>query len=375
MRVAHPAGAGCREVRKMGLTTRAKIRWLLPWLCCGLALGGISPGRAQEAPKPKETVAVVDGQPITAQELEAAAEGQLAQLRHEEFEVKRKTLEYLIDKKLLEAAASKQGVSLQELWKGIGSKVPEPTDAEVEARYQREKDQLKQPLDAVKEKLRSHMKQVRIDQARRDYVQRLRDASHVAIYLEQPKATVGYDPQRVRGNPKAPVMIVEFADFQCPFCRREQAVLKALLAKYGDKVSLAYRDFPLRPIHARAESAAEAARCAGAQGKFWEYHDLLYAGPAKLDATSLMNFAAQAGLDKKEFSACLSAGKSRTAIDEDLSAGERLGVSGTPTFFINGVSLSGAVPIGEFETIIDTELAAKNQKHAGPKAGAVVPSR
>ena len=347
---------------------RQALRRLFPLLCF-LFLFGISILQAQETPK--EPVAVVDGQAISAEELETSVQGQLTRLRNQEYEIKSKALDNLIEQKLLAAEATKRGVTVEKLWQDVDSKVTDPTDAEVEAYYLGQKDRLNRPLEDVKAQLSTRLKLAKIQQARQDFLKHLRDTSQVAIYLERPKVEVGYDPRRVRGNPKAPVMIVEFADFQCPYCRREQAVLKALMTKYGDKLSVAYRDFPLRQIHPQAEPAAEAARCAGEQGKFWDYHDLLLAESAKLDQPSLLDYAAQVGLDKDKFSQCLSSGKTKAAIDEDLRAGERLGVSGTPAFFINGVFLNGAQPISEFEKLIDTELAALDRKHPGQITGAL----
>jgi protein-disulfide isomerase len=350
-------------------------KWL-PLVLCSAFLAGISMSQAQETPKSKEPVAVVAGQAIYDEDLEAAGQGQLARLRNQEYDVKSKALENLIQQKLLEAEAKKKGVAPDKLLaQEVNSKVGDPTDAEVEAYYLGQKDRLNRPLEEVKAQLRASLKLAKIQQAQQDYLKRLRDSSEVAIYLERPKIEVGYDPLRLRGNANAPVVIVEFADFQCPYCRREQAVLKALTTKYGNKVSVAYRDFPLRQIHAQAQPAAEAARCAGEQGKFWEYHDLLFAETAKLDAASLMDYAAQAGLDKNKFNECLSSGKFKPAIDEDLRAGEKLGVSGTPAFFINGVFLSGAQPMSEFEKMIDAELAAREQRHVGQMMGAVAHPR
>jgi protein-disulfide isomerase len=138
---------------------------------------------------------------------------------------------------------------------------------------------------------------------------------------------------RLRGNPDAPVTIVEFSDFQCPYCQAAEPIIGEVLDKYKDKVRLSYRDFPLKQIHPYSEQAAEASRCAGEQGKFWEYHDLLYANQANLDQAGLIEHARTARLDVDRFSTCLVSGKFRAPVDSDLQVGMRAGVSGTPAFY------------------------------------------
>src|ERR1700747_1107325 len=170
-------------------------------------------------------------------------------------------------------------------------------------------------------------------------MKRLHSDSNVAILLSPPRVHVGYDPKRLRGNPKAPVMIVEFSDYQCPYCQQVEATLKEVLAKYGDKVSLAYRDFPLTAIHSQAEIAAEASRCALEQGKFWDYHDQLFKA-THLDKETLIGYAKDAKLDDKQFESCLTSEKYKAQIDKDLDEGRKAGVTGTPAFFINGIELS-----------------------------------
>ena len=161
-------------------------------------------------------------------------------------------------------------------------------------------------------------------------------------------------------------MIVEFSDFQCPFCRKVQSTLKNLLEKYQGQVSLAYRDFPLRGRHSQAELAAEASRCAAEQGKFWEYHDLLFANGDKLSRAGAAEMAQSLNLDEKQFDACLASDKYTKQIEQDLQDGIRAGVEGTPGIFINGILLSGAQPEAAFEKIIRAQLEAPREKRGGP---------
>jgi protein-disulfide isomerase len=175
--------------------------------------------------------------------------------------------------------------------------------------------------------------------------------------LNPPRVEVAVDPARVRGNPKAKVMIVEFSDFQCPYCGQVEGTLKSVLAKHQDTVALAFRDYPLSQIHPLAQGAAEASRCAGEQGKFWEYHDLLFGDQAGLDRNGLIAKAAKLQLDAKQFDACISSEKYKAKIQQDNQEGVRAGVSGTPGFFINGVFLNGAQPESAFEKAIQDQLA------------------
>jgi protein-disulfide isomerase len=228
---------------------------------------------------------------------------------------------------------------------------------------------LNKPLEEVKPQILQQLKQAKLQQARENYLAQLRQQAKVAIYLSPPRVKVGYDPARVKGNPNAPVTIVEFADFQCPFCGRIEPTLNELLNKYDGKVRLAYRDFPLSPIHPYAQKAAEASRCAGEQGKFGDYHDLLFANQAKLDNPSLLQYARSLKLDEKKFEDCLSSGQYAAAVAKDLEEGKQAGISGTPAFFINGIALSGAVPPQSFTALIDDELtrtmsAASDGEHA-----------
>jgi protein-disulfide isomerase len=204
--------------------------------------------------------------------------------------------------------------------------------------------------------------QTELTETRQEYLKRLRERGATKKSAEASKTEVSFDPTRLRGNARAPVVIVEFSDFQCPFCRKIQPTLKSLLAKYDGKVSLAYRDFPLRGMHGQAELSAEGSRCAGEQGRFWEYHDLLFAASDKLSRGGLLELARNLKLDEKQFESCLSSGKYRPEVEKDLQDGIRAGVMGTPGLFINGTPLSGALPESVFERVIESELAALGEK-------------
>jgi protein-disulfide isomerase len=304
----------------------------------------------------RKPVAILAGRTIYEDELLPLVEERLQQLRSEEYELKSRAVEKLIDQKLLEAAASRKGVTADKLIEQeVSSKVADPDDSEIEAFYLGQRES--QPLEEVKPRLVEALKRAKLEQAREAYMEGLRRESSVAILLVPPKVEVAYDPSRVRGNPDAPVTIVEFSDFECPFCRGSEQVIKSILFKYGDKVKLAYRDFPLRQAHPHSLAAAEASRCASEQSKFWEYHDLLFSNPNKLDAAGLLEYARAVGLNEAQFLSCLNTEKFKSAVDADVRAGSKARVSGTPAFFINGIFVSGAQPASVFEKTIDSELA------------------
>jgi len=173
---------------------------------------------------------------------------------------------------------------------------------------------------------------------------------------------VSVDDDPGQGPEDAAVTIVEFSDFQCPYCARfQQETLPQILSNYGDSVRFVYRDFPLTSIHANALKAAEASECADDQGKYWEYHDLLFQNQAALDEESLKGYAASLELDTATFDDCLASGKYTQEVAKDLQAGTDAGVQGTPSFFINGAPLRGAQPYAAFQAAIEAALAKAGQ--------------
>src|SRR5262249_27773904 len=157
------------------------------------------------------------------------------------------------------------------------------------------------------------------------------------------------------GAEKAPVTIIAFSDYQCPYCKRAHATVEQVMKTYGDKVKLVYRDYPL-PFHENARPAALAAACANAQGKFWEFHQKLW-GASDLSTANLKAMAGEVGLDQKKFDECLDKQEFKAVIEKDIADGAAVGVTGTPAFFINGRMLSGAQPFEKFKQVIDEELA------------------
>jgi protein-disulfide isomerase len=327
---------------------------------CALFLSGPLILSAQDSQKP---VATVEGQPIYEPELMSVAGPSLLGLRNQEYKAESDALNQLIRKKLVEGEARKKGVSSEELLKReVDSKITEPSDDEAKGYYIAVKNETTAPFEQIEPQVKRVLRAAQIQQARERYADSLRDKIEVSILLQPPSVQVGYDSTRVKGNADAPVTIVEFADFQCPFCGKVQPALKHVLAKYNGKVKLAYRDFPLSQIHSHAEVAAEASRCALAQGKYWEMHDAMFADQSKLADIDLIKTAADLGMNRGSFESCVKSGEYKAAVQQDLQSGTGAGVNATPTFFINGELLNGAQSEVDFTEIIDRQLSATGGK-------------
>lgn len=314
---------------------------------------------AQSAQK-SQPVAVVGDEVITAQELEKALGQELASLQEQIHKLKKEKLEALIEEKLLTQEAAKQGVSVDALLEAeVNAKVEPATEPEIEALVQVNKDRFMGKEETLRERVRDFLKERKLEARRRDYLESLRAEAKVVIHLPPPevyRAEVSVDGAPVRGPENAPVTLVKFEDFHCPYCDRVQATLAALQSRYGDKLKIVHRDFPLDTLHPLARKSHEAARCAGAQGQFWAYHDLLYADKPSTTVEELVADAEKVGLDRKVFEECLNSGTYAPAVEKDIQLGNSLGLTGTPSFFINGRLLSGALPLQDFVQVIDEEL-------------------
>jgi protein-disulfide isomerase len=301
-------------------------------------------------------VATIDGQPI--RESEINVQGQARQIEQQMYQARVNAVEQLVTRRLLEKAAAAYGGDVQELLKKeVDEKTPEPTPGEVEAFYLGQRNQIRQPLESVREQLAKNLKALKANEARQKYLANLRAKAKVEIMLEPPRMKVEAGASARKGPATAPVTIVEFSDFQCPYCKRAASTVNEISKKYGDKVSIVFKDLPLS-IHPQARPAAEAARCAGDQGKFWEYHDALFA-EASFSGETWMKLAGELKLDAAQFKQCLDSGKHKAAVQADEKQAMELGVESTPAFFINGVAVTGAQPIEEFAKVIDRELARR----------------
>ena len=318
-----------------------------------------------------DTLAEVDGVAITSEEVEKTLASQLSKLEEQIYNLKRQRLEALINEKLLAKEATKRGVSVPALLDAeVTSKVGLVTEQEIEKLYQQNKAQLKGEESNLREQLRGHLQNQKLATKREEFLKSLRSQAKVVVNLKPPpvlRVAVSVEGAPSKGSAKAPVTIVEFSDFHCPFCRRVIPTLAQLESKYGEKIKLVFRDFPIESLHPGASKAHEAARCANEQGKFWAYHDKLFAGPAKSSPEIFKGFAKDVGLEVTGFETCFDSGKYQAAVKKDIEEGKRVGVTGTPAFFVNGRLLSGAQSFETFARLIDDELALNSERVGQPK--------
>jgi protein-disulfide isomerase len=325
-----------------------------------VALAAAVPAAVAQTPT-AEPLAEVNGVAITARDVERALGAKLSQLEEQIYTLKRKEVDSLIAQTLFAQEAAKRGVSVAELLDAeVTSKVALVTEKEIDDYYRANKARMRGDEVSARVQIRSMLQQQKLATRRAVFLGSLRRQANIVVRLVPPPATridVAVADAPVRGAPDAAVTIVEFSDFECPFCKRTQPTLTKVLEKYSGRIKLAYRDFPLDSIHPQARAAAEAARCAQQGGKFWEYHDALFAQSPKLGAEDLKRSAKEVGLDVEKFDACIASGATKAGVEKDVEEGNRLGITGTPAFFINGRLLSGAQPVEAFTRVIDDELA------------------
>lgn len=329
------------------------------------ACSGNQPAPAPSSPTlvvsdSKTVLAEVDGEKITEETLNEVIAGQLAQIQSQVYDIKKQGLDNLIDERLIAKEAKKRGVTVDELFKvEVADKVGTISDEEVQIFYNDNKDKLGgRTFDELKQAIKAELTNRKARLYRANFLDRLKSASSIKIMLAPPKVQVSADDDPSKGGKDAKVTVIEFTDYQCPFCGKVRPTVKQLVADYGDKVRYVLRDYPLE-FHPSAKKAAEAAQCAGDQGKYWEYGDILWSNQKSLDVPDLKRYAGELKLDQKKFDACLDDGKYTAEVDKDQADGSKAGVNGTPTFFINGRVLSGALPLDQFKQIIDAELAGK----------------
>lgn len=315
------------------------------------AVAGQSEGATTSA------VAVVNGKEITEQELLDRVRGELLKLEAQMYDVRRNGVDELVSDYLIEQAAKARGLSSDQLMaQEVDAKIGEVTSKEVEEFYATNKARIRKPLDEVRPQVTHYLLQSKLTEARRAYVKGLRANAQVKVLLKPPVIAVSAEGAPFKGPPNAPITIVEFSDFQCSYCKRVLAVLNQVMERYPDQVKLAFRDFPINNIHPHAQKAAEAAHCAAEQGKFWEYHDLLFEKQEAIPNANHVEYAKALGLEVTSFQACLESRKYQEKVERNYADGMKAGVSGTPAFFINGRLLSGAQPLEAFKTVIDEEL-------------------
>lgn len=326
---------------------------------------------AAQSPRPQapgDIVATVGGTPITLADVDEKALQQpasnfgSAKLSQALYDARRGALDELIAGKLLDQEAKARKLDRSVLIEQeITSKITPVSEPDVTAWYQANQGRVQgATLDQVRAPIRNYLTQERMQVVRERYLDTLRAKTTVHVTLEPPRQQVAAANAPAKGPAHAPIELIEFSDFQCPFCGRANPTVKDVLNTYGDRIRFVYRHYPL-PNHPNARPAAEASACAAEQGKFWPYHDRLFADQSRLGPADLKRHAAELGLDAAAFSSCVDAHRYQAQVDADIRAGEEAGVNGTPAFFINGRMLSGAQPFEAFKRVIDEELQLKNK--------------
>jgi len=313
-------------------------------------------------------VATVNGENVTEQQMMQTASADMAKLNanrpqpqaaydRARLEILWKALNSIIDDKLIEAEATKDHMTKAELLQAeVESNVETPSPEEVDRFYEANKGDIPGQKGQVLPQVRQYM----IDSSRKRYrdmlMNNLRRNFKVTTFLDPLRADIATEGYPSRGPARAPVTIVEFADFECPFCGGLYPTLQLVEKNYADKVRLVYRQFPLTTIHPFAQKAAEASMCANEQKHFWEFYESMFGDQAHLDIPSLKKRAQTMGLNTAMFNSCLDSGKQAAAIQKDKDDARKAGVSSTPTLFVNGRMLSGNRPYAEIREVVEDEL-------------------
>jgi len=303
----------------------------------------------------KTPAATVNGEVITMGELNKAATDRLAKVKTQIYQIKKTVLDGMIEDKIIAAEAKKKGLTPEKFMsQEVESKATPPTDEEVKALYDARKGTMNQKFDEVKDQIRNYIAMNRTARARAELLAKLRSDANVKIDLSPPRVTIDTAGAPEMGSGK--VTIVEFSDYQCPFCQRARPTIWKLLEEYDGKVKYVFMDFPLS-FHKDSKKAHEAARCAGDQGKYFDFNKKIFENQSKISVADLKALAKGMELDTAKFDECLDKGAHAADVEKSIAAGMQAGVSGTPTFFIDGILLSGAQPYASFKELIDSELS------------------
>jgi protein-disulfide isomerase len=295
----------------------------------------------------------INGVKITLAQFEHERPSALFKARNDYYTAQRKALEDYADDFILKQQAQKENLTVAQLLdKHVNSTIaPNPSEDALRLYY--EGVETTESFESARPKILDHIREKRIATAKKAYIQSLKDKSQIAILIDAPRTPVSLAHTPVRGA-GAPVTLIEYADYECPYCQQVQGELDKLEATYKGRLAFAYKDMPL-PMHAHARKASEAAQCAGAQNKYWEFHDELMK-TRQLDVPQLKASAMKIGLDTKAFDACLDGGQESAVIQANLDEATKLGLTGTPSFFLNGRFFSGVMNFDQLRQLVDEEL-------------------
>ena len=310
-----------------------------------------------------DVVAEINGQPITNQELIAKIKPRLSRIENQIFNMKQEGIDQIIEERLLDAEAKKRNITLQELIKTeVQDKVSDVSDKEIQDFYDQNKDHFGgKNLEELKPIIGVQLKSKKASIFRNNLIDKLTAKADIEIYIQRPRVNVTPGNGPSKGPKDAPVTLVEFTDYQCPYCAQARPTVSQVADEYKSDVYYVVRNFPL-DFHNFAKKAAEAALCSNEQKKYWDYSTKLWNNQKALDVPSLKKYAEDMKLDMTKFNECLDSGKYSAQLSQDIQEGMKAGVSGTPAFFINGQMITGAQPPEAFKKIIDSELKAAKRK-------------
>jgi len=296
--------------------------------------------------------------PNVAAELDLTLRNEIASDEEEIYNAEKVFLQRIVDQKKLARAAAAKHVTPDELTKQIESSVASVTsdDVQFQINYEINRRRLASSGESPEKQVEHAIRNTRVDQKKRQLIDALPQQPKVAFLVQPPRVTVSADDDPTRGPKNAPVQIVMFSDFQCQYCAQAEPIIARIRQIYGDKVAVTFRDFPL-PIHPLAITAAKAANCAQKAGKYWEFHDALFANQDQLSRDKIRDIAGSLGLPMSDLAGCFDAPATAAEIQHDVDDGHRLGIDTTPTFFINGRMLAGSQTLEHLASVIDDELS------------------
>ena len=293
---------------------------------------------------PGTVLAAVNGEPLRVDTINDRTRAYVYKLEMRIYATRKDVLDRRINDLLIVAEANKRKVGPEEVVRiEITDKITQPTDAQISKFYEENKANIKADLASSRTAIVTYLQQQQQERLETALAEKLRASARVQIFLKEPDPpllNVGIAGGATRGDPAAAVTVIEFTDFQCSACGAMYPVVEDVLRSYGNRVRFVIRNFPLTQAHANAFRAAQAAEAAKAQGKFWEYIDLMFKNQTALDPDSLKKYATQVGLDRKRFDTEIESGKYEPVLRRDMDDGEMYGVEATPTFFINGAVLT-----------------------------------
>lgn len=306
---------------------------------------------------PSDVLATVNGAPITKAEVMEQIKPQFKRIETEIYKMEKSGVEEMIDTKLLETAAKAQGKSVDDYMASyFKDNMKDPSDEEIRKYYDFRKEQMGgQKFEDVKGQIADFLKSNQENALKRKLISGLRAAAKIEVKLEAPRVDVKIGDSPTQGAKGGKVEVIEFTDYQCPFCGRARPTIAQMIETYPKDVTYALKDFPLS-FHKDAQKAHEAAHCAGDQDKYWDMNKKLFANQQAISMTDLQKYGKEIGLDMNKFDKCLSSNKYAETVRKNIAEGSAAGVTGTPAFFVNGIMISGARPFADFKELIDAEL-------------------